>query len=64
MKKIRILMLNYFQVAVYLEFIFTIVQRSSTLTKVRKEKVITQKMDVLNHLRSYNFILECQFVRI
>lgn len=26
------------------EFKFTIIQRSSTLTKVRKEKVITQKM--------------------
>ena len=62
-KKMCILMLNYFQVAVYLEFKFTIIQ-SSTLTKVRKEKVITQKMDILNHLRSYNFILECQFVRM
>jgi hypothetical protein len=46
------------------EFKFTIIQRSSTLTRVRKEKVITQKMEILNHLRSYNFIHECQFVRI
>lgn len=46
------------------QFKVIIIQRSSTLTKVRKEKVITQKMEILNHLRSYNFILECQFVRI
>jgi len=47
------------------QLIFTIIQRSSTLTKVRNEKVITQKkMEILDHPRSYNFILECQFVRI
>jgi len=47
------------------EFKFTKIQRS-TPTKVRKEKVITQNMKFLYHLRSYNFIreCECQFVRI
>jgi hypothetical protein len=45
----------------HIKFKFTI--QSSALTEVRIEKVITQKMEILNHLRSYNFILECQFVR-
>jgi hypothetical protein len=34
------------------EFKFAIIQRSSTLTKVRIEKVIIQKMEILNHPRS------------